>query len=370
MSSSDDGDSRILSDHQFKALNARQREMYRAKLTRFATYLETEGKDPKRELGYSNVTQRISRLHRAVKWVWDNETVTTELTTGAADAVNEALVEDRLRRLDGKRYAPGSKRKINDVLRNWFAFCDIEWEPEHTFTDERSKNHADPFQKDELRQLWQAALEYKSVPSYNNLTPEDRDRWKTHIAQELGKPKDEVRPSDWDELNHDWKIPSLVRTTREAGWRPALIERLKVQWYDPEDQAIHIPAGEAPKNDSSWTQELSAEAANALENWLDQRSNMELYDGRNEVWLTRKGNPYGSGTLNDLLDNLMEDAGINQRGRKLVWYSFRHSVGTYVYHEYTDLRVVADTLRQNSLAAADRYVHPLPERKQEVAELM
>ena len=145
---------------------------------------------------------------------------------------------------------------------------------------------------------------------------------------------------------------------------------MKIEWYDPADQTIYIPAGEAPKNDSSWEQELSAEAADAFENWLDQRSNMELYDGRDEVWLTRKGNPYSSGTLNDLLNNLMEQAGINQRGRKLVWYSFRHSVGTYVHHEYKDLRVVAETLRQNSRAAAERYVHPLPELKQEVAELM
>lgn len=370
MSSSDDGGSRVLVDDQFEPLNARQREMYNAMLARFAEYLEEEGKEPKKRIGYSNVSARISRFHRVMKWVWNNEALTTEFTVELADAANEALAEDAFRRLDGERYSEGSKRKINDVLTNWFEFRGIDWEPEVTFTDERAKDNADPFRKAELRQLWQASLTYKRVPSYNNLSPEERDRWKAHIAQELGKPKDEVRPEDWNELNNDWKIPSLIRTAREAGWRPDLVGRLQVEWYDSDTQTIHIPSGEAPKNDSSWDQELSEEAALSLDNWLKQRANHELYDGREEIWLTRKGNPYSSGTLNDLLRNLMKEAGINQRGRKLVWYSFRHSIGTYVYHEYQDLRVVAEALRQNSTAAADRYVHPLPELKQEVADLM
>lgn len=57
----------------------------------------------------------------------------------------------------------------------------------------------------------------------------------------------------------------------------------------------------------------------------------------------------------------MAEAGIEERGRKLVWYFFRHIAGTYIYDEYQDLRMVADVLRQNIIDAANCYVHPLPE---------
>lgn len=71
-----------------------------------------------------------------------------------------------------------------------------------------------------------------------------------------------------------------------------------------------------------------------------------------------------------MIGNLMQEAGIDSRGRKLVWYSFRHSIGTYIYDEYHDLRVVAEALRQNTREAADSYVHLLPELKREAADVM
>jgi site-specific recombinase XerD len=91
---------------------------------------------------------------------------------------------------------------------------------------------------------------------------------------------------------------------------------------------------------------------------------------RREVWLNRKGNPYRSGSLNTLLENLIEEAGISQHGRDLIWYSFRHSVGTYVYDEYQDLAIVARVLRQKSKASAARYVHPTTELRKEAASIM
>jgi integrase len=370
MSVRDKNDDQVISESELEPLNIRQREVYADKLARFSEYLQTVGKDPTKEIGYQKVTERISRFHRMMKWIWRNQGLTTEFTVEHGDTVNNALATDSFRRLDGERYSEGSKRKFNDVLRNWFEFKHTDWEPEATFTDERATNNADPFRKEELQALWQASLDYKTIPSYNNLSPEERDRWKAHLAQELGKPKDEVRPDDWERINNCWKIPSLIRTTREAGWRPDLVGRLKTEWYDSNAQKIHIPEGKAPKNDSSWTQELSDEATFALDKWLKQRANQECYDGRPEVWLTRKGNSYTSGTLNELLRRLMTEAGIDQQGRNLVWYSFRHSIGTYVYNEYQDLRIVAEKLRQNSTASADRYVHPLPELKREAAKLM
>lgn len=359
-------------DSRLNPLQERQQQIYCKSLSRFAAYLRTEGKDPKKEVGYAeqSIHPRLSRFHQAVEWIWENDGPTTEIAPSHGEMVLEALNKDTLLTVEGDPYAEGSKRKFADVLDNWFAFKGERWEPSVSFADEIATDHADPFSRQELRDLWQAALTYKSIPSYNNLSPRERDRWRSHIAQELGKPKTRVSPTDWEAINHDWKIPSLIRTTRTAGWRPAMVERIQVDWYDSATESIYIPKGKAVKNDARWEQKLSSEGAMAIENWLDQRANDEYYDGRSELWLNREGNPYQSASLNRLLRNLMEQAEIKPRGRKLVWYSFRHSIGTYVYDEYRDLSIVAETLRQKSTASAERYVHPTNELKAEVAEIL
>lgn len=353
-------------------LNERQRTVFLDNIDRFETYLRDEGKEPQKSIGYApdSIGPRVSRLHRTFVWIWEHEEVMTDFTTDHADRILEALDTDTFRQNDGGRYSEASKRKFRDTLENWFEFQGVEWNPTTRFTDDDATSDADPFTKSELRKLWQAALGYKSIPSYNNLSPTERDRWRAHIAQELGKPKDEVSPADWEAINQDWKIPSLIRTTRSAGWRPAMVARLRVRWYDASSKTIHIPQGQAVKNDAAWSQELDAESAMALENWLEQRKNHDKYRGRTEIWLNRQANPYQSGSLNTLLRNLMEQAGIEPYGRKLVWYSFRHAIGTYVYEEFRDLRIVAEVLRQKSTASVDRYVHPTPELKRAAADVM
>lgn len=377
MSSGVDHDLTV-SREELELLNGRQQEIWSAKLARFADFLLTEGKAPHRnnntDNGYSarTVKERISRFHRATKWLWTTHGVHTEITGTEIDTINKALEYDDLCRVDGDPYSAGSKRKVNDVLRNWAEFQGFKWQPEFEFSDERPRkeNKPNPFTRSELVDLWEAALTYKSIPRYNNLSPAERDRWKGHIAQELGKSKDDVVPDDWDRINEDWHVPSLIRTTRSQGWRPAMVGRLRVDWYHPDDQEIRIPPEESVKNDAPWTVTLSDEGAHALENWLEQRELMELYDSSPLIWLTREGNPYDSGPLNNLLRDLMQEAGIDPNGRKLVWYSFRHSVGTYVFAETTSLKTVAQQLRQTSLTSAEQYVHPVPELKKELSELM
>lgn len=364
----------MASGQDTEPLNHRQQEVFSERLARFADYLSTEGKEPKRNKGYAEgtVTERVSRFRRLMQWIWAHEEVTTEFSPRHGDLVNKALEEDTLRKTDGGRYSEGTKRKFNDVLRNWFDFQHVDWEPEYTFSDDNPdpENKPDPFTKEELRQLTEAALTFDEIPRYNNLSPEERDEWKIYISQKLGKPKQDVKPTDWERINNSWKIPSLIRTARGHGWRPALVGRMKTDWYDPDEQAIDIPAGACPKNDSSWTEELIDEEATWLERWLEQRSLMDKYQDRDEIWLTRKGNPYSSGPLNDLLSKLQEEAGITPRSRKLVWYSFRHSVGTYVYDEYKDLEIVRNKLRQKSKESAIKYIHPLPEMKREATSIL
>ncbi|RQG86173.1 site-specific integrase [Natrarchaeobius halalkaliphilus] len=374
MSSREEDPEQPVSDDQLALLNARQKEVYNAKLVRFSEYLATEAKEPKRNIGYSDgvVAERVSRFHRMIKWLWTSEEVITEIGTDDLDKINLALEKDQLQKFDGDPYVDGSKRKFNDVLKNWCSFQNEDWQPEYEFSDNgpQKENRPDPFTKEELKLLTEAALTYKSIKSYSNQTPDERDRCRAYIAQELGKPKENVHPDDWEKINRSWKIPSLIRTSRGHGWRPDLVGRMKLQWYEPKTQTIHIPAGEAPKNDDPWNVELTDEEALYLENWLEQRELLECYDGRDEIWLNRKGNPYDSGPLNYLLRNLMEEAGIETRGRMLVWYSFRHAIGTYIYDEYRDLEIVAEQLRQNTTEAASKYVHKLPELKREAAEIM
>lgn len=355
-------------------LNELQQDVVDDRLSRFSDYLSTKGRNPKKEKGYAEgtVTERLSRFRLLMKWIWAQEELTTEFVPQHGNIVNEALEEDTLRKQDGGRYSENTKRKFNDVLRNWFEFQNEDWEPTYTFSDNDPdpENKPDPYSKEELRQLTEASLTFEDIPRYNNLSPSERDQWKIHISQKLEKPKDEVVPADWDKINNSWKIPSLVRTVRGHGWRPALVGRMKTDWYDWDEQAIFIPASASPKNDASWREDLIDEEAMWLEKWLDQRSLMDKYKDRDEIWLTRKGNPYSSGPLNDLLDKLQDEAGINPRGRKLVWYSFRHSVGTYVYDEYKDLDIVRRKLRQKSKESAINYIHPLPETQREATSVL
>lgn len=354
-------------------LNERQRAIFEQKLNQFEEYLRTEAKEPLKEEGYApaSISPRIHRVLLVVDWAWSNSGFGTELATNQADDAMRALKANQITRKDGSPYSGGSKRKIGDAVTNWFAFHDTEWECPVSFNEgDGDRDHADPFAKFEVRKLWETSLKYKSIPSYNNLSPKERDRWRNHLAQELGKPAEEVRPADWDRVNRDWKVPSIVRTTRESAWRPAGIKRMEVDWYYPELEKIIVPGEYAVKNNKEWEQVLGNEEIMAIDNWLEQRANMEKYDNASKMWLTRESTPYNSDSLNILLGNLMDAAGINTNGRNISWYSWRHYAGTYIYDEYQDLKVVANTLRQKSEAAASKYVHPTDELMKEVSGIL
>lgn len=357
---------------RFPQLGQRQQAVFEEKLERFRQYLASEGKNPLKEIGYAekSIGTRESRVLQVIQWIWEQDGVTTEITTDQADNAIKALATDDFRRRDTERYAEGSKRKISNALFNWFQFKGSDWEPKISFNDEPAENGADPFRKDEVTALWEASLTYKSIPKYNNLSPDERDRWRAYLAQELGKPKTDVSPADWEQVNTSWKTPSLIATEKAAGWRPALIERMKIHWYDPDAGTITIPAEQAVKNDSEWEQRLPEKAIDPLERWIEQRANIEKYDESDYMWLNRKGNPYNSKTLNDLLDGLVEEAQINEGGRNISWYSFRHTLGTYTYEKHKSLTIVAETLRQNSEASAARYVHPTDELLRSAADIL
>lgn len=235
------------------------------------------------------------------------------------------------------------------------------WEPAIQFSQSVFRR-ADPFTEDERRRLRDAALEYKSIPAYGSLSPDERDRWKGYLAQELGKPKTEVTPADWETVNRDWKIPSLIYTALDAGFRPIEIGRSRTGWLRLDKGTLYIPKEDSSKNRDNWEVVLREETVEILRYWKEQRDAQSKYDETDALWLTREGNRYTSASLNYLLDNLCEEADIDQANRRIVWYSIRHSTGTYMA-EAGNLPQTKEQLRQKRLESAMQYAHSPPKTR-------
>jgi hypothetical protein len=97
--------------------------------------------------------------------------------------------------------------KTLKTLFRWRAheLGEEEWGPELTFSNDTSTTKPrDYLTTEERKKVREAALQYGSVPSYTSLSPEERDRWKTHPAQRFEKPKDEISTEDFERAN-SWK---------------------------------------------------------------------------------------------------------------------------------------------------------------------
>jgi integrase len=80
------------------------------------------------------------------------------------------------------------------------------------------------------------------------------------------------------------------------------------------------------------------------------------------VWLTKFGNPYESNSLNTVLDGLLDEAGIDPRGRELSWYCIRHGSATMWANEH-GLHVAKEQMRHNSIETTIGYVHSSVEER-------
>jgi site-specific recombinase XerD len=368
------GSFEFLSQDAVADLNPRQQAEYAHHRKPFIEWMRTCGKDPDRgvPLSASCVHNYARRLHQLHQWLWE-QSDRRPLSIGStqADRLIAALENDEFQQRDGSPYSASSKRKFMDVLQKWFAYRhheygDDPWEPPIRFTDNTPELQADPFTKDERSRLYEAALTYKTPPAYDNLTPEERDRWKAYLAQRLGKSKDEVEPADFAERRHSWKIPSLIGAALDAGLRPVEVHRLQVDWLRLDKGTIHIPKESAAKNDEHWEVTLRERTVRALDRWLSQRATKTKYDDSDAVWLNQNGNRYDSKSLNYLLDNLLEAANISQDNRRLVWYSIRKSTGQYVYNNSDDL-MTANVLRCTQ-ENVQHYAEPPHEEKRSVLD--
>jgi len=204
-------------------------------------------------------------------------------------------------------------------------------------------------------------MEYGSVPHYNSVTPAERDRWKTYLAQRLQKPKDEVTMKDWEKAN-SFKYTSMIYTALDAGLRPCEIERATIQWVDTDNGVLRIPREESSKNRENWIVALKAETASILKHWKDERETREKYDGRDALWLTMYGNWYNKDSFRDVFRKIATEAGLDLDNRDLTPYSIRHSTATYVASE-EGLAVAAQQCRHKSKRTTEKYEHSSVDRQ-------
>ncbi len=327
------------------------------------------GKNPESAEGYAKSTARIrfSRTDQFYRWVWEQEGhYTTTVTHEHADAYMKELAYS-----DKSQDHKANTMKTLKMLFRWRAreFGEGEWEPEITFSNDSSTtNPKDYLTIEERQKVREAALQYGSVPSYTALSPDERDKWKAHLAQRFGKSKDEIKREDFDNAN-GWKYPSLVWTALDTGLRPIEVERATIRWVDTENRVLRIPKDESSKNVDNWIVSLSDRTASALERWLAERKQYEKYAENNKLWLTRYGNPYESHSLSHILDRVCEIANISTESRDLSWYSIRHSVGTYMTRE-EGLAAAQEQLRHKSSETTLRYDHAPAEDRRDALNKM
>jgi integrase len=350
-------------------LNHRQRLDYNEHRRALIEWLDTRGKDPDKHKGYSEqvVSNYAYRIDKFYRWVWNTHgRYTTQITHEHAHKYIDAFAKDELRKENGGTYSGSHKRKTANAIEAMFEWRARErggerWSPDVTFS-EGPANQADPFDKQEQRMLREAALELDTIPAYNDLSPDERDRWKAYLAQKLGKPKGDVSPSDWDRLNKSWELPSLILTALDTGMRPVGFERIEMDWLRLDEGVIKVPTSEIIKDGANTQMVLREQTVKALRRWKEERENYAKYDDSNAVWLNRKGNRYNSNTLNYLLNKLCEEAGISQENRNISFYSIRRTVGTYLITE-GDLAQAQAQLRHKKPSSTMRYAESPPEER-------
>jgi site-specific recombinase XerD len=317
------------------------------------SWLLNVGKNPDRAEGYAYDTVHRSsyRIDQLYRWVWDSRGYTTQVSTEDGDKYLQKLAYDDT--------GDSHKSKCVKALKRFYKWREHEldgdsWEPELKFSSNSGRNNPrDYFTKEERAKLREAALEYGSVPNYRSLTPEERDRWKKYLAQRFEKPKSEVTEEDWSRAN-GWKIPSLVWASLDAGLRPIEVSRASTSWVDVENSLLRIPVGEASKSFDHWRVSLQERTAEILNRWVEEREQYQRYQGQDNLWLTREGNPYVSSSLRYTLGRLCEIADIPTENRQASWYAIRHSVGTYMTRE-EGLAAAQTQLRHKSEVTTMKY---------------
>lgn len=324
----------------------------------FYRWMRETGKDLAAEDGLSegvseNYVRRLDQIHRAL---WQEFGCEPDLITpDYASAFVDLLEGDEFRKRNGEPYGGNSKRKFVNTIQKYATWKASEfeeeewqnWEPRETFGQSDYKS-SDTFTLEEFGLLTEAAKTLNELPDYDQVSPERRDKINAQLAQRFHLPKSCIGPEDWDHEENRSKIPSLVMTAQDLGLPPIEIHRANTDWIGFDQGVLNIPDEQASKQRESTELSLSQPALEELKRWVEEREQYEKYDDSNALWLNERGNRYQSRTLNDLLEKLCEEAGIDRRERKITWYSIRRTSGTYL-KEYDSLEMAGDILRHKDL---------------------
>jgi len=326
----------------------------------FMRWLLTRGKNTYKNTGYSEstVVHTHYKIDEAFRWKWEQDgEYTTEFTHGDATALIEILVT---KSSHPDRYVYNFEkcvRRYFKYLRDERGREIDEWE--HNIPIEQTKGSSehikDKFYPEEMNAIYEAALNRYSIPNLysDTITERERDELKALLAQRYGKSKDEITQDTFNAAS-SWKIPSIIAVTSDTGLRPIEVGRAKAEWFDTDRGEMVVPAEEATKNKEYWNCRLSGKAINAVRNWTRERASYEKYHDEEGMWLTRYGNPYKARSLNRILNDLIEEAGITERNRNLSWYSFRHGAAT-AWIEQEGLSRAKTQLRHNSIKTTEKY---------------
>lgn len=102
-----------------------------------------------------------------------------------------------------------------------------------------------------------------------------------------------MSPENWKGVN-GWKFTSLVWASLDTGLRPIKVDRAAVNWVDVRNGVLRIPKEESSQGEQNWIVSLTDRTAQALDRWITEREQYDLYEDTDELWLPREGNPYES----------------------------------------------------------------------------
>ncbi|TKX73568.1 site-specific integrase [Halorubrum sp. GN11_10-6_MGM] len=338
---------------QFSPFTAEDYETYKQD---FIEWLLTRGKNTYKREGYAEHTTKTThyKVDEAYRWLWNrNEQYTKEFTPEDATDLLEFLVRNTT-------HPETYVYTFEKCLRRLFKFQreelrkDVpEWEHDIPLDSNNHSSDKDKFYPEEMAELYETSLSEFSIRNYRSVSVEERDRIKRYLAQRLEKPKAEIGPDEFAEAS-SWKVPSIIAVVADTGLRPIEVGRAKMDWFDLDHGRMLVPKEESTKNDDDWECALSSRSANALRKWKAERSALDLYAGRDAMWLTRTGNEYGSSTLNSILRKLMERSDIDEESRKLTWYSFRHGAAS-MWAEKEGIYVAKEQVRHKSVKTTLQY---------------
>jgi len=351
---------------QLNEISSRHTSDYVDFKTGYVGWFLNVGKNPNKNIGYAeNTVEQISmKTDQMFRYFWK---VTGEyLTTLDKDDADELM-----KSVERGDWGNANVLTFKKTVKRYFKWLKHQNGTDHTDWDcpvkvsEKERTNRDYFRHHEFNKLYMASLDHGSVKNYGECTPEERDSVKALLAQRFEMSKEDVSRDQFSRAN-SWKIPSLIATTLDVGLRPVEIGNAKVEWINFADQSLEIPAKEATKSDNNWKCSISDETARALERWVNEREAYAKYDGEDNLWLNRIGNPYTSSSLNYLLDQLIEERDIDPMNRDLTWYSIRHGVATLWANEY-GIQHAREQLRHEKIETTMRYVHSDSDTRSDMA---